>query len=618
MRRNGVAWLIVLALSVMLVSCIPQKPRPAYEPVDLTPKLTSGNMVQKAKVFEVILDNSQSMTREYNGRSKFELARDLAYEFNETIPEMPLTSALRTFGRGPNTMATGTFLLQSPSEYSKGEFAGTLDTVEWAGGGSPLASAINGANRDLEATEGEIALVIFSDGIEMDDSPVRAAEALKEKYGDRLCIYTVVVGNAITGIDLLKKVAEAGKCGSTITDPELMTTAAMGDFVESIFLTIPPDTDGDGVYDYKDECPDTPKGVKVDEKGCPIDTDGDGVADYLDKCPDTPKGVKVDEKGCPFDTDGDGVYDYMDECPDTPKGVAVNEKGCPFDTDGDGVYDYLDACPDTPKGVAVDEKGCPFDTDGDGVYDYLDACPDTPKGVAVDEKGCPFDTDGDGVYDYLDDCPDTPAGVRVDEKGCPFDTDGDGVYDYLDKCPDTPSGVKVDEKGCPLDTDGDGVYDYLDKCPGTPKGVKVDDNGCPLDTDGDGVYDYLDECPDTPKGARVTSKGCWTLSHVLFGFNKAEIKPGAYPFLDEVVDILEKNPSMKVEIQGHTDNVGSKKFNEELSKKRADAVADYLREKGISGSRMYTEAYWFSKPVATNGTDEGRALNRRVELHPVK
>ena len=91
----------------------------------------------------------------------------------------------------------------------------------------------------------------------------------------------------------------------------------------------------------------------------PRDSDGDGVTDDLDKCPDTPKGVVVDADGCPVDSDGDGVPDYLDKCPDTPRGAAVDANGCPLDSDGDGVYDYLDKCPGTPRGVVVDEKGCP-------------------------------------------------------------------------------------------------------------------------------------------------------------------------------------------------------------------------------------------------------------------
>ncbi len=149
------------------------------------------------------------------------------------------------------------------------------------------------------------------------------------------------------------------------------------------------------------------------------------------------------------DKDGDGVPNKLDECPDTPAGVAVDEKGCPLDSDGDGVPDYLDKCAATPAGVAVDSVGCPLDADGDGVADYLDECPDTPENVSVDEKGCPLDSDGDGVPDYLDKCPGTPAAAKgyVDENGCPTDKDGDGVYDYEDACPDE-AGVKANN-GCP-------------------------------------------------------------------------------------------------------------------------------------------------------------------------
>ncbi len=151
-----------------------------------------------------------------------------------------------------------------------------------------------------------------------------------------------------------------------------------------------------------------------------------------------------------LDSDGDGVLDKYDQCPNTPKGVKVDEFGCPIDSDKDGVPDYLDKCPNTPKGVQVDKDGCPVDSDGDGVPDYLDKCPNTPAGAKVDKDGCPVDSDGDGVPDDLDKCPDTPVGVQVDANGCPVDSDGDGVPDYLDKCPNTPAGVKVDKDGCPV------------------------------------------------------------------------------------------------------------------------------------------------------------------------
>ena len=113
----------------------------------------------------------------------------------------------------------------------------------------------------------------------------------------------------------------------------------------------PIDTDGDGVADYIDDCP-TVAGL-TSLKGCP-DTDKDGVADKDDACPDVAGLVSL--KGCP-DTDGDGVADKDDKCPDTPKGAKVDAKGCPVDSDGDGVPDYLDKCPTVP-GVK-DNNGCP-------------------------------------------------------------------------------------------------------------------------------------------------------------------------------------------------------------------------------------------------------------------
>ena len=93
----------------------------------------------------------------------------------------------------------------------------------------------------------------------------------------------------------------------------------------------------------------------------------------------------------PRDTDGDGVPDRKDRCPDTPKGATVDAAGCPHDADGDGVLDGLDQCPDTPKGAVVDGRGCPKDSDHDGVPDGIDKCPDTSPGLKVDKDGCPIE-----------------------------------------------------------------------------------------------------------------------------------------------------------------------------------------------------------------------------------
>jgi outer membrane protein OmpA-like peptidoglycan-associated protein len=137
------------------------------------------------------------------------------------------------------------------------------------------------------------------------------------------------------------------------------------------------DTDGDGVYDKYDECPDTP-GLE-EFNGCP-DSDSDGIMDKDDACPDT-AGL-AEFNGCP-DTDGDGIDDTKDECPDAA-GIMANN-GCP-DSDNDGLVDKADDCPNQAGPEA--NNGCPWpDTDGDGVLDKDDQCPDE-VGVAAN-NGCP-------------------------------------------------------------------------------------------------------------------------------------------------------------------------------------------------------------------------------------
>ncbi|MCP4343956.1 MAG: OmpA family protein [Desulfobacterales bacterium] len=140
----------------------------------------------------------------------------------------------------------------------------------------------------------------------------------------------------------------------------------------------------------------------------------------------------------------------------------------------------------------------------------------------------------------------------------------------------------------------------------------------PADTDGDGVYDNDDKCPGTPLGAKVNKFGCWVLQGVLFDFDKRNIKPEFYSDLDEVVEILKKNPELKIEIEGHTDNKGTAAHNKILSEKRAGSVREYLVKKGIEPERLSSSGYGFSRPADTNATSEGRALNRRVELKPVQ
>ena len=231
------------------------------------------------------------------------------------------------------------------------------------------------------------------------------------------------------------------------------------------------------------------------------------------------------------------------------------------------------------------------------------------------------DSDNDGVCDKYDKCPDTPPCCIVDEFGCPKDSDGDGVCDGCDKCPDTPKCAVVDANGCPKDSDGDGVYDGCDKCPGTPKCAVVDANGCPKDEDGDGVPDGCDECPGTPKGVEVDEVGCpkcdlSKLEGITFRFDKSDIIPEPNPILDMAVDIIKScTMTKKIEIDGHTDWIGSDAYNMKLGMRRAESVKKYLVDHGVPETELVTKSFGESKPITTNETTEGRAMNRRIEFH---
>ena len=297
------------------------------------------------------------------------------------------------------------------------------------------------------------------------------------------------------------------------------------------------------------------------------------------------------------------------------------------DEDHDGVPDKRDTCSNTPLGATVDVHGCPTDADQDGVYDGLDQCSGTPAGARVDAKGCPIDSDHDGVYDGLDQCSNTPAGAHVDAKGCPADADGDGVPDGIDQCPNTPTGATVDPAGCPLDADKDGVPDGIDKCPNTPPGTEVDSTGCQRfkDSDGDGVDDTKDKCPGTPPGSRVDAFGCVILftpertpvilRGVTFETGRAVLQLESFTVLNIVAQSLVANPAIRLEIAGYTDGTGSAATNLRLSQARAEVVRAYLVSRGVSPTRMIARGYGASNPIAVNTTPEGRAQNRRVELH---
>jgi hypothetical protein len=166
-----------------------------------------------------------------------------------------------------------------------------------------------------------------------------------------------------------------------------------------------------------------------------VDSDGDGILNTVDKCPNSPANQQVDGDGCTAaqltsDADGDGIIDSFDTCQNTPQGTPIKQNGCALaqlDSDKDGISDALDQCPDSTSASGIGSNGCVPDVDFDGVANAQDQCPNTPRNEQADENGCSLsqfddDNDGDGIPYATDNCPNT---ANIDQA----DSDLDGIGD---------------------------------------------------------------------------------------------------------------------------------------------------------------------------------------------
>lgn len=384
--------LVLVMASALIFGCAAQQPMAVFKAHDLNPKVQSGEYVQKVDNFMLILDGSGSMSGAELGTMK-----ELASRMNQTIPDLKLMAGVRRFGLGDYNSGSLTALLYGIESYTKEGVEGGIRKIRHGNGDSPMDLAINAASEDFKSSQGNIALIVISDAQEMDNAPVTAAMKMKTAYGDRLCIYTVLVGNDPQGKVIMERVALAGKCGFATDAGSLSSPEGMADFVEKVFLT---------------------------------------------------KVMK----------------------------------------------------PEPPK-------------------------PEPPKAVM----------------------------------------------------------------------------------PMKPK-----------DSDGDGVLDDKDKCPGTPMGAPVNADGCWVIRNVEFDTDKWDIKSWFEPVLNHVAGIMKKNPWLKMEIHGHTDIRGTAEHNQALSESRANVVKKYLVNQGVSSDRLFTEAFSYNKPIATNNTMEGMAQNRRTEIKVVR
>lgn len=205
--------------------------------VDLNPKISSRLLAQKVNAFVVIVDESLTMNDVYKNSSKLNQEKALISLFNDTIPNISLNAAARAFGRfsmfGDDTSKT----LFGMSSYSKSALPQAVEPFQTGRGLSPLNIALDAASADLQSQPGQMAVIVFSDGEDMDGfAPVAAAQRLKSAYGDRVCIYTVQLGNHEGGKKIMQQVADAGQCGFMVTGDSISSADGMAEFVEKVFL----------------------------------------------------------------------------------------------------------------------------------------------------------------------------------------------------------------------------------------------------------------------------------------------------------------------------------------------------------------------------------------------
>ncbi|WP_373059210.1 OmpA family protein [Gemmatimonas sp.] len=224
------------------------------------------------------------------------------------------------------------------------------------------------------------------------------------------------------------------------------------------------------------------------------------------------------------------------------------------------------------------------------------------------------DADGDKIDDEVDRCPLMVGPAR--NFGCPMpDSDIDGVTDDYDKCPQVAGRVR--NEGCvPTDKDKDGVEDDQDRCP-TVAGT-AEFAGClPPDIDRDGVVGDEDRCPTVPGIPEMRGSPkivAFAASAVTFESGRIALRPEGRQELDKVVAYLTSLPDISVRLEGHTDNVGTDMINNPLSGRRALAAKYYLLSKGIPEARISIIGHGSTRPTIGNGTADGRARNRRVEV----
>ena len=282
MNKRILATVLALFLVVSLGGC-QTKPIGPATPFQAVP-LDSQAYIKKVDTFVVVLDASQSMTETYNGRSKINLAKDIVAHMNQTIPPLDYRAGLVAFGSGSCLDDKDAKVLYGLTSYRRAELAAGLDSLKCAGGVSPMSEGIKTSHTNLlQGNLGQTALIIVSDYKEIyEGGVIENLKKLKDAMGDKLCIYPILVGQDKGGKKFMEDIAKLGGCGFAVNADDISSPNAMADYVKKVFLAPAEakaapvvaapvaelDSDGDGVPDSRDKCPNTPKGAKVDANGC--------------------------------------------------------------------------------------------------------------------------------------------------------------------------------------------------------------------------------------------------------------------------------------------------------------------------------------------------------------
>lgn len=229
--------MIAVVIGLLASACGSKNSPVPFTPTDLNSKVIQDNYVQKVDNFLVIFDDSESMYLDRHWESKLDRAKVVAHNMNNTIPTLNLQAGMRIFG--PKNLSTedGAPLQYGMTSYSKAGLGETINSMTTTGGNTPMTRSLEMAKDDLAKTQGDIAVILIGDGEENIRVPaVVAAHALKAKYQDRLCIYTVLIGDSPEGQVTMKEIAQAGGCGFATDEEALGTSTGMANFVEKVFL----------------------------------------------------------------------------------------------------------------------------------------------------------------------------------------------------------------------------------------------------------------------------------------------------------------------------------------------------------------------------------------------